>query len=539
MKPSTEDKQTSSTHEKDWSKIIKVKKNAKKRIEPCQLIAASDDANWSKIKVKKNAKKRIEPCQLIAASDEEFTLYDFLKWIIVVLCIVQVIYKVSCNWHSILPVMDFMSTSFLTRLIDIMSTSNRLMDRMKILICVEMLCSTKILIALHLATFVYPLSFYMHLCALTSLSQYHGWDSVRLSQVNSGSRLLLALGAPVYGRFGDLYGSPLALRLSLLSVVASYFLAVIAYNQFFLYLSRIPLIFSHAYQGAQMVVTHITCRSHRANSLARLGFVFRAGLLLGPILANELVFYCQPRNVLMMSFVISLLCFVFINAYLPKTLFKPKYDLPPEIKLSQMLDVGHILSLQFSCGVLLMTTIKLLASIPAIILQLIIYQLWMNKYNLSPEEQHSLVFYTSIGDIILHAVVLAVVHFIYDDTRLLLLAVGQLFCSYMIIAASNQFEVLVIASVFLSGGLVLLNLATRTIITKLVDNCDTGCVLGLYMMKDLLSSLLSPYLQSRGIIEVQSDPNWIGRFGVLATDIRSKNLDMRIRMSKFLLLINK
>lgn len=56
-------------------------------------------------------------------------------------------------------------------------------------------------------------------------------------------------GGPVFGRFGDIFGSRAALTLAFISAAVSYFILGAADSVGLLFLSRLPSVFMHAIQG--------------------------------------------------------------------------------------------------------------------------------------------------------------------------------------------------------------------------------------------------------------------------------------------------
>ena len=63
-------------------------------------------------------------------------------------------------------------------------------------------------------------------------------------------------GGPLFGRFGDVFGSRAALALAFISAAVSYAVLGAATSVPMLFLSRLPSIFMHAMQGMYM-----TCKN--------------------------------------------------------------------------------------------------------------------------------------------------------------------------------------------------------------------------------------------------------------------------------------
>ena len=90
----------------------------------------------------------------------------------------------------------------------------------------------------------------------------------------------------LYGRLGDLFGERTALITAFSSSVLTYLLTGVSYSLPILFLSRIPSVFLHVMQGSQMVVTALSSDKDRAAALARLGFSYGIGMVIGPTIGG-------------------------------------------------------------------------------------------------------------------------------------------------------------------------------------------------------------------------------------------------------------
>ena len=76
-----------------------------------------------------------------------------------------------------------------------------------------------------------------------------GADVATLGYLNTVFSFILMCGGPLYGRFGDVFGSRAALTLSCSAAVLGYGILSLANSVPMLFLSRIPLGFEHTLQG--------------------------------------------------------------------------------------------------------------------------------------------------------------------------------------------------------------------------------------------------------------------------------------------------
>ena len=81
------------------------------------------------------------------------------------------------------------------------------------------------------------------------LSKQLGADPVVFGYLQTTFAIVQLAGGPLFGRFGDLFGSRMAMTLAFLAAAASYFLLYMSFSMTILFLSRLPSVFMHAMQG--------------------------------------------------------------------------------------------------------------------------------------------------------------------------------------------------------------------------------------------------------------------------------------------------
>ena len=118
------------------------------------------------------------------------------------------------------------------------------------------------------------------------LSKKLGADSATFGQLQTLFAVTQLIGGPFFGRIGDTLGEKVALITAFSGATLSYFLMGIAQNQSLLFLSRVPSVVMHTMQGSQMIVTYLSEESERAKVLARLGFSYGMGMVVGPTLGG-------------------------------------------------------------------------------------------------------------------------------------------------------------------------------------------------------------------------------------------------------------
>lgn len=81
------------------------------------------------------------------------------------------------------------------------------------------------------------------------MAKRRGADVVTLGYMNTAFSFILMCGGPLYGRFGDVFGSRTALMLSCSAAALGYGILSLANSVLMLFLSRIPMGFMHTLQG--------------------------------------------------------------------------------------------------------------------------------------------------------------------------------------------------------------------------------------------------------------------------------------------------
>ena len=89
----------------------------------------------------------------------------------------------------------------------------------------------------------FTFSFYQY------LSKKLGADPVVFGYLQTTFAVVQLCGGPIFGRFGDIFGSRAALVLSFMAAAMSYTILGLASTVSMLFLSRLPSIFMHAMQG--------------------------------------------------------------------------------------------------------------------------------------------------------------------------------------------------------------------------------------------------------------------------------------------------
>ena len=96
---------------------------------------------------------------------------------------------------------------------------------------------------------------------LQYLTKALGVDTVVFGYLQTTFAIVQLCGGPVYGRFGDQFGSRAALVMAFAAAATSYGLLGLAGSVWVLFLSRLPSMFMHAMQG-ESLTTALRCIKH-------------------------------------------------------------------------------------------------------------------------------------------------------------------------------------------------------------------------------------------------------------------------------------
>ena len=144
----------------------------------------------------------------------------------------------------------------------------------------------RIVFITHFNVFMYATCYWIQSGTLPYLTKKLGADPVSFGHLQTVFAIAQLVGGPVYGRLGDLFGERTALITAFSSSVLTYLLTGVSYSLPILFLSRIPSVFLHVMQGSQMVVTALSSDKDRAAALARLGFSYGIGMVIGPTIGG-------------------------------------------------------------------------------------------------------------------------------------------------------------------------------------------------------------------------------------------------------------
>merc|ERR1711953_39864 len=254
----------------------------------------------------------------------------------------------------------------------------------------------------HLNVFLYATCFWIQSGTLPYLTKTLGADPVMFGHLQTVFSVLQLLGGPVYGRIGDLYGERTALSVAFVSSILTYSLTFLSYSLPVLFLSRVPSVFLHVMQGSQMIITGTSSETDRATALARLGFSYGVGMVVGPTLGGLVSTHFGEHMAALLAAVGSGLSLVLVLLFIPQVRKQQK-----EPKSQTVFDLKKILGLLFLPGVGSLMLIKTVCGIPIGILQSMFSVIAMEQFKLEPDQNGMLMSYIGALSMLMQGVGIA------------------------------------------------------------------------------------------------------------------------------------
>ncbi|XP_005109387.1 solute carrier family 22 member 18 [Aplysia californica] len=346
----------------------------------------------------------------------------------------------------------------------------------------------KIVLVAHVNIFLYSTCFWIQNAVFPYLSKRLGADPVIFGYLQTTFAVVQLAGSPLFGRFGDLFGSRVAMILAYLSAASSYFLLYLSSNMTLLFISRLPSVFMHAMQGGQMIVTDVCNPKERAAALGKLGLSYGIGMVVGPI-AGGLVskFFSLETGALLACFG-SLLSVLLIVTFVPAQVKKVQKPGAGETVFS-LNKIGQLLA---APGALFLMVIKLGTGIPIGIFQSMFTIITLEIFKLPPEQNSALMSYVGVMGMIVQGVGVSYAAKAFSEHTLLMGSAGILAISYLLLAYASSIFQMCIIFVPLITGLTFQNIVTTSALTHTVPDSDTGAMLGLSMAVNSLIRSISP-----------------------------------------------
>uniref|UniRef100_UPI00398E75E2 solute carrier family 22 member 18 n=1 Tax=Pristiophorus japonicus TaxID=55135 RepID=UPI00398E75E2 len=352
-----------------------------------------------------------------------------------------------------------------------------------------------VILVAHINMALYSTCFWIQIGVMPYLSKRLGMDTVMFGYLQTTFALIQLLGGPLFGRFGDLFGGRAALSLAYLSSGLTYVLMGLSTNVPLLFLSRVPSVFMHGMQAAQMVVTDLSTESERTGALGKLGLSYGVGMILGSSAGGLLISRFGEPFAAYVAAAGSVLNTIVVLKYIPAhtkpvTLTKEnKPETAPSMSIFSVKKIFRLLSIPGAAGIL---TIKTISGLPMGVFQSMFSIVAMDHFKLEPENNGYLMAYIGVLQMVMQGLVVGrLTHQIAERSLLLWSILVICLVGLATALMTNIFHFCLIC-IPMSLGISAFYLTTNSILTKIVPPADTGAMLGLNMCVHSLIRSVAP-----------------------------------------------
>lgn len=356
----------------------------------------------------------------------------------------------------------------------------------------------------HLNAAIYSSCFWVQIGVLPYLSKKLGADPVVFGYLQTTFAVVQLCGGPIFGRFGDIFGSRAALVLSFAAAALSYSILGIASTVSMLFLSRLPSVFMHAMQGSQMVVTDISDQEGRADALGKLGVSYAIGMVVGPFIGGLITKNYGEQSAAFFAAAFSFLSIFIALLFIPRNTKSLSKDEKSAENLQtnnkdqsgSVFSVKKILELMKIPTVFYLITIKVITGIPFGIFQSMFSLVSMEFFKLEPQHNGFVMSYVGGLSILVQGLIVGVLSRRFSEAVLLRSAICVIALAYALLyLVTDIYQFCIVIIPMVVGGTTL-NVITTSAMTKSVTITKTGAVLGLSMATNSLIRTVSPTLGS-------------------------------------------
>lgn len=345
----------------------------------------------------------------------------------------------------------------------------------------------------HINMVLYSTCFWIQNGVMPYLSKRLGMDTVMFGYLQTTFAIIQLLGGPLFGRFGDLFGGRAALSLAYLSSGLTYVLMGLSTSVSLLFLSRLPSVFMHGMQAAQMIVTDLSSESERAGALGKLGISYGLGMIVGSSAGGLLISKFGESFAAYIAAVGSLVNTIIVMKYIPEHTKSLTQENKPELASSRSIfNVNKFFRLLSIPGAAEILAIKTITALPIGVFQSMFSVVAMNYFKLEAEYNGYLMAYVGVLQMIMQGLVVGRLTEKFGEKYLLPWSI-LVICLVGLATAlmSNIFHFCLIC-IPMSLGISAFYLTTNSILTKIVPPADTGAMLGMNMSVHSLIRSVSP-----------------------------------------------
>ncbi|XP_013389470.1 solute carrier family 22 member 18 [Lingula anatina] len=369
-----------------------------------------------------------------------------------------------------------------------------------------------LVINVHINMFLYATCWAIQTNTLPYLSKNLGADPLIFGYLQSTCGVAQLFGGILFGRFGDVFGSRVALTLAFLAAAMYYFMLGAAYSLPMLFASSLPSLLMHCMTGGQMVITDLTDSERRADALGKLWLSYGMGSVIGPFIGGFVNKHYSEQTAAFVACAGSMLSVVLVWCFVPhntKKLAPTAAELddvepsdqdkeavkePPENKGSSVCDIKKLFRLLTIPDVGFFLAVKALSGMPYAVFQSMFPVVAMTVFNLPADKNGYILSYQAVLTMLSQGFGVGFLTSRFSDGALLKFCFVIFTLSYLLMALVKDVILVCIVSTPLTIGVAVLVVTTTSEMTKVIPEADTGSILGLSMAVDSLGGIISPTL---------------------------------------------
>ncbi|XP_048401087.1 solute carrier family 22 member 18 isoform X2 [Stegostoma tigrinum] len=327
------------------------------------------------------------------------------------------------------------------------------------------------------------------------LSKRLGMDTILFGYLQTTFAVIQLLGGPLFGRFGDLFGGRAALSLAYLCSGFAYLLLGLSTSVPLLFLSRVPTVFMHGMQAAQMIATDLSSESERAGALGKLGLSYGVGMIIGSTAGGLLISNYGEPFAAYTAAAGSVLNTMVVMKYIPadtKSVILAKENKPEIARSNRIFSVKEILRLLSIPGAAGVLVLKAITGLPMGVFQSMFSVVAMDHFKLRAEHNGYLLAYIGVLQMVMQGLVVGWLTQRIVEKTLLLWSILLICLVGLAMALMTNIFQFCLTCIPMSLGISAFYLTTNSILTKIVPPTDTGAMLGLNMCVHSLIRSVSP-----------------------------------------------
>ncbi|XP_041472765.1 solute carrier family 22 member 18-like [Lytechinus variegatus] len=344
-------------------------------------------------------------------------------------------------------------------------------------------------------TFLYAVCFWIQTGVLPYLSKKFNMDMVTFGYLQTFFSGIMLVGGPIYGRFGDIYGGRAALGLAYLSAAAIYGILGVASSSMMIFVSRIPSLFLHAYQGTQMVISDLSDESGRTEALGRVSMCYSIGIVVGPLIGGWISVYMSEQSAAAVACIGSCISLALTLFFIPSNTKPPQSSTSKDKSSDSVFSIKNFTHLMRSSpGAAFFLSVNLLAGLPGAIFSSMFALIVIDKFQLTADENGYFLSFQGIVSIVVQGMVIGRLTKKYSEMKLLRASAVLLAASYMSLCLVQDIWQLAAVLLPMTCGNCITTTVITSVLTKAVPSSESGTILGLTHAGTSLLGTLAPII---------------------------------------------